>query len=119
MTFSTVSQRSRGSSVPAQFLGADDLQLVRVDDVEIAGERRTPRLALARRDRALLAALARDPAHLQALLHFVEQLSGGDAFHKRNPAGSGILPDLRAARFRSRRRRRPMRASSSPAGHLF
>jgi hypothetical protein len=62
-----------------EFLGADDLHLVRVDRVEIADHRRPARSAGARVDHALLAALSTDPAQAEALLELVEQFAGGDA----------------------------------------
>jgi hypothetical protein len=59
-----------------ELFGADDLHLVRIDDVEIADQRRPPRLRAAGLEHSVFAAHARDPAQRQALADGVEKLAG-------------------------------------------
>src|SRR5690606_3050602 len=63
---------------PGQFLGAEDLHLVRVDRIEVAGKRRPPGDGLDRFQPVRRAFLSGDPAQFQALAELFEQLAGGD-----------------------------------------
>ena len=61
---------------PGQFLGSEDLHLVRVDGVEIAGQRRASRHGVAGFQHAAAAVLAGEPAQVEPLALLVEQFAG-------------------------------------------
>jgi hypothetical protein len=77
MIFSIVSQRWRASSAvePGQFLGAEDLHLVRIDDVEVAGQRRPAGDGVDRLEHALPPPSAGQPAQAEPFLLLVEQVA--------------------------------------------
>src|SRR5690606_24138577 len=63
---------------PGQFLGAKDLHLVRIDRVEVAGQRWTSRKRVSGFQAPRRALLPRGPAQLEAFALLFEQLAGGD-----------------------------------------
>src|SRR5690606_3526072 len=63
---------------PGQLLGAEDLHLVGIDGVEVAGERRPARDRVAGLELARAPALPREPAQVQPLAQLVEEFLGGD-----------------------------------------
>src|SRR5690606_7927536 len=98
---------------PLQLLAAQDLHLVGVDDVEVAGQRRPAGVGLDRFEHPGLALLPGQPAQAQALMLLLEQVQGGQALvHRRAQAASAAGVDAsstrrspanpRAARRRSR-----------------
>ncbi|KAG1245469.1 hypothetical protein G6F68_015043 [Rhizopus microsporus] len=64
---------------PGQLLGAENLHLVGVDRIEVAGQRGPPRDRIAGLQFTLLAGLAGGPAQPQPLALLFEQFTGGDA----------------------------------------
>ena len=64
---------------PRQFFTAEDLHLVRVDGVEVAGQRRAAGDGVHRLEFARAAFLPGQPAQREFLLLLVEQFAGGDA----------------------------------------
>ncbi|MNI29402.1 hypothetical protein D3C73_832170 [compost metagenome] len=64
---------------PGQFLGTEDLHLVGIDRIEIAGQRRASRDRIAGLQLALLAGFARCPTQAKPLTLLFEQFAGSDA----------------------------------------
>ncbi len=83
---------------PGQFLGAQDLHLVGIDGVEVAGQRGAPRDRVAGLQLALLAGLAGSPAQPQPLALLFEQFTGGDAGIHAALAGGVMSSASRRAR---------------------